>query len=151
MEEYKAGIDALREVGRISYGRIVVFNDPIYAKDHPEQCIIWGSNTGWPSAYSREVWEYNVRLAQEAMKEFGFNEIQFDYVRFPENSYEMSKSGAAKFHNKYDEEKGQAVQNFCFYAADQIHEAGAYYLSRCVWRERLWIHDGLWSVLAGYI
>ena len=47
-------------------------------------------------------------------------------MRFPENSYEMSKSGKAKFRNTYDEEKGQAVQNFCFYAADQIHEAGAY-------------------------
>lgn len=126
VDEYKAGIDALRETGVYLIGRIVVFNDPIYAKDHPEQCIIWGSNTGWPSPYSREVWEYNVRLAQEAVKEFGFNEIQFDYVRFPENSYEMSKSGVAKFRNKYDEEKGQAVQNFCFYAADQIHEAGAY-------------------------
>ena len=73
------------------------------------------------------MWEYNVRLAQEAIREFGFNEIQFDYVRFPENSYEMSKSGTAKFRNKYDEEKGQAVQNFCFYAADQIHEAGSYF------------------------
>ena len=31
-----------------------------------------------------------------------------------------------KFRNKYDEEKGQAVQNFCFYAADQIHDVGAY-------------------------
>ncbi len=127
VEDYKAGIDALRESGVYLIGRIVVFNDPIYAKDHPEHCIIWGKNTGWPSPYSRVVWEYNVRLAQEAVKEFGFNEIQFDYVRFPENSYEMSKSGVAKFRNDYDEEKGQAVQNFCLYAADQIHEAGAYF------------------------
>ena len=104
----------------------MVFNDPIYAKDHPENCIIWGKNTGWPSPYSRDVWENNIRLAREAVEEFGFNEIQLDYVRFPENSYEMSKSGVAEFRNKYDEEKGQAVQNFCFYAADQIHEAGAY-------------------------
>jgi hypothetical protein len=107
-------------------GRIVVFNDPIYAKDHPEDCIKYGGRATWPSAYSRDVWEYNVRLAQEAIEEFGFNEIQFDYVRFPENSYEMSRSKKTKFRNKYDEEKGQAIQNFCFYAADQIHEAGAY-------------------------
>ena len=40
VEEYKAGIDALRESGVYLIGRIVVFNDPIYAKDHPEQCII---------------------------------------------------------------------------------------------------------------
>jgi hypothetical protein len=67
-----------------------------------------------------------VRLAQEAIDEFGFNEIQFDYVRFPENAYEMSGNKKTKFRNVYDEEKGQAIQNFCFYAADQIHEAGAY-------------------------
>ena len=126
-KKYKKGIDKLKETGVYMIGRIVVFNDPIYAKDHPEDCIKYGGQSTWPSAYSRDVWEYNVRLAQEAIREFGFNEIQFDYVRFPENSYEMSKSGTAKFRNKYDEEKGQAVQNFCFYAADQIHEAGAYF------------------------
>ena len=127
VEEYKAGIDALRETGVYLIGRIVVFNDPIYAKDHPEECIKYGGSAYWPSAYSRKVWEYNVRLAQEAVALYGFNEIQFDYVRFPENSYEMSSSGAADFRNKYGEEKGQAVQDFCFYAADQIHEAGAYF------------------------
>ena len=127
VEDYKEGIDALRETGVYLIGRIVVFNDPIYGKDHPDECIVYGSNTEWPSAYSRSAWEYNVRLAQEAIKEFGFNEIQFDYVRFPENTYTMSGSGAADFRNKYGEEKGQAVQNFCFYAADQIHEAGAYF------------------------
>jgi len=125
-KKYKKGIDALRETGVYLIGRIVVFNDPIYAKDHPEDCIKYHGSAYWPSAYSRKVWEYNVRLAQEAIEEFGFDEIQFDYVRFPETSYEMSKSGKANFRNVYDEEKGQAIQNFCFYAADQIHEAGAY-------------------------
>ena len=126
-EDYKAGVDALRDTGVYLIGRIVVFNDTIYAKDHPENCIKYGGSANWPSAYSRGVWEYNVRLAREAVEKFGFNEIQFDYVRFPDNAYEMSKSGKAKFRNHYDEEKGQAVQNFCFYAADQIHEAGAYF------------------------
>ncbi len=126
-KKYKKGINKLKDTGVYTIGRIVVFNDPIYAKDHPEDCIKYGGSAYWPSAYSRDVWEYNVRLAQEAVKEFGFDEIQFDYVRFPENSYEMSKSGKANFRNTYDEEKGQAVQNFCFYAADQIHEAGAYF------------------------
>jgi len=125
-KKYKKGIDKLKDTGVYMIGRIVVFNDPIYAKDHPEDCIKYGGRSTWPSAYSRDVWEYNVRLAQEAIEEFGFNEIQFDYVRFPENSYEMSQSKKTKCRNVYDEEKGRAVQNFCFYAADQIHEAGAY-------------------------
>ena len=125
-KQYKSGIDKLKDTGVYMIGRIVVFNDPIYAKDHPEDCIRYGGQSTWPSAFSRDVWEYNVRLGREAVKEFGFNEIQFDYVRFPENAYEMSKSGNAKFRNTYGEEKGQAIQNFCFYAADQIHDAGAY-------------------------
>ncbi len=126
-DELKEGVQQYQEAGLYTIGRIVVFNDPYYAKDHPEDCIKYGSDTSWPSAYSRGVWEYNVRLAQEAIREFGFNEIQFDYVRFPEATYDMSKSGYADFRNKYGEEKAQAVQNFCLYAADQIHEEGAYF------------------------
>lgn len=126
VEDYKKGIDALKDTGVYLIGRIVVFNDPLYAKDHPKDCIKYNGSTDWPSAYSRNVWEYNIRLAQEAIREFGFNEIQFDYVRFPEDAYTMSRTPGTKWRNKYDEEKGQAIQNFCFYAADQIHEAGAY-------------------------
>lgn len=126
VEDYKKSVDALRETGVYLIGRIVVFNDPQYAKDHPEDCIKYAGSTSWPSGFSRGVWEYNVRLAQEAVEKFGFNEIQFDYVRFPEATYDMSKSGNADFRNKYGEEKAQAIQNFCFYAADQLREAGAY-------------------------
>ena len=125
-EDLKKGVDAYRETGVYLIGRIVTFNDPNYAADHPKECIKYGGSSGWPSAYSRGVWEYNVKLAQEAVKEYGFNEIQFDYVRFPEATYEMSKSGKADFRNKYGESKAQAVQNFCFYAADQLREVGAY-------------------------
>ena len=125
-EEMKKGVDAYREAGVYLIGRIVTFNDAYYAKDHPEDCIQYGGSSGWPSAYSRRVWEYNVKLAQEAVKEYGFNEIQFDYVRFPESTYEMSKSGKADFRNTYGESKAQAIQNFCFYAVDQLRESGAY-------------------------
>ncbi len=125
-DDFKKGVDAYRKTGAYLIGRIVVFNDKAYAKDHPENCIKSGSNTGWPSGFSRGVWEYNVKLALEAVEKFGFDEIQFDYVRFPEASYDMSKSKKTDFRNKYDEEKAQAIQNFCFYATDQLREAGAY-------------------------
>lgn len=119
---YKEAIDKIKEAGIYAIGRIVVFNDTHYAKDHPEDCI---NSTGWPSAYSRNVWYYNVELAKEAVREMGFNEIQFDYVRFPENAYNLSTSGA-DFKNKYNEEKAEAVQNFLFYATDQLHKEGVY-------------------------
>ena len=124
---YKSAIVKIKDAGIYAIGRIVVFNDVHYGKDHPEDCISsTASSRLWPSAYSRGAWYYNVELAKEAVKEMGFNEIQFDYVRFPEDAYNMSIKGNSDFKNKYDEEKAEAVQNFLFYATDQIHKVGAY-------------------------
>lgn len=124
---YKSAIDKIKEAGIYAIGRIVVFNDVHYGKDHPEDCISSSASSRlWPSAYSRGAWEYNVNLAIEGAKEMGFNEIQFDYVRFPEDAYNMSIKGNTDFKNKYDEEKAEAVQNFLFYATDQLHKNGIY-------------------------
>ncbi len=124
---YKSAIDKIKDAGIYAIGRIVVFNDVHYGKDHPDDCISsTASSRLWPSAYSRGAWYYNVELAKEAVKEMGFNEIQFDYVRFPEDAYNMSIKGNSDFKNKYDEEKAESVQNFLFYATDQIHKVGAY-------------------------
>lgn len=127
-EEFREAVKEFKEAGVYTIGRITCFNDKYYAKDHPENCIKSESvGSGWPSAYSREVWYYNVALATEAVELMDFDEIQFDYVRFPESAYEMSLDGSTNFRNAYGETKAQAVQNFCFYAADSIHEAGAYF------------------------
>ncbi len=121
-EKYKNVIDKLKKEGFYVIGRIVAFNDYNFAKDNKSETI---ANTTWVSAYSRLAWEFNVSLAIEAVEKFGFNEIQFDYVRFPESSYTYSKEGY-DFRNKYNEEKGQAIQNFLIYATDEIHKKNAY-------------------------
>lgn len=121
-DDYKKAIDKIKEAGIYAVGRIVVFNDVHYGKDHKDECI---SGSTWPSAYSRGAWEYNVELAKEAVRKMGFNEIQFDYVRFPETAYRMSTSGA-DFKNTYNEEKAEAIQNFLFYATDEIHKENVY-------------------------
>lgn len=126
-DSYKSAIDKIKDAGIYVIGRIVVFNDSHYGKDHPEDCISSSASSRlWPSAYSRGAWEYNVLLAKEAVTMMGFNEIQFDYVRFPEDAYNMSTKGNTDFKNLYNEEKAEAVQNFLFYASDQIHKVGAY-------------------------
>lgn len=126
--DYKAAIDKVRAAGIWAIGRIVVFNDSLFAEDNPSECIYNnGVNQEWPTAFSRLAWEYNVKLAVSAVQEMGFDEIQFDYVRFPEDTFFMSRDGGADFRNVYNEEKAEAIQNFCFYAADQIHKAGAYF------------------------
>ena len=73
----------------------------------------------WPSAFCRYVWEYKVELAKEAVALFGFNEIQFDYVRFPDrHSMITRKTGNIDYRNEYDETKAQAIQRFLMYACD---------------------------------
>lgn len=127
LDTYQNAIKKIKDAGIYAIGRIVVFNDSHFGKDHPDECIKSSASSRlWPSAYSRLAWEYNVELAKEAIDLMGFNEIQFDYVRFPEDSYNMSTSSSTNFQNKYNEEKAEAVQNFLFYATDQIHKKEAY-------------------------
>jgi len=126
-EEYKKAIDRLKQEGFYVIGRIVAFNDNLFAKDNPTESIATNSgvSTNWVSAYSRKAWQFNVELAKEAVSLFGFNEIQYDYVRFPESSYSYSKNGY-NFKNKYNEEKAETIQNFLMYATDEIHKLEAY-------------------------
>lgn len=127
LDVYQNAIKKIKDAGIYVIGRIVVFNDTHYGKDHPEDCIkSTASYRLWPSAYSRDAWEYNVELAKEAIDLMGFNEIQFDYVRFPEDAYNMSTNSNTDFKNKYNEEKAEAVQNFLIYATDEIHKKNAY-------------------------
>ena len=127
LDIYQNAIKKIKDAGIYVIGRIVVFNDTHYGKDHPEDCIKSpASYRLWPSAFSRGAWEYNVELAKEAIDLMGFNEIQFDYVRFPEDAYNMSTNSNTDFKNKYNEEKAEAVQNFLIYATDEIHKKNAY-------------------------
>lgn len=58
--------------------RIVTFEDAVWAKGDPS-AVGAGS---WINATDESTWEYPLALAVEAC-ELGFDEIQFDYVRFP--------------------------------------------------------------------
>ena len=125
-------IEKVKKAGLYVIARIVVFNDEYYAADHPEDCIQSAAATqDWPSAFCRDVWTYNVKLAEEVIEKFAPNEIQFDYVRFPEESYNMSSDDSTDFKNLYDEDKCEAIQNFCFYACDQIHQYNTYVSVDC--------------------
>ena len=71
-------------------GRIVVFQDPFLSRGRPALAVhrrdgsIWTTSAGlgWVDPYDRRVWAYDVGIAKAAAKA-GFDEIMFDYVRFP--------------------------------------------------------------------
>ena len=132
-ENYKSYVKKAKEEGFYVIGRITTFKDSYFVNDHKEVAIKSSngepfSHNGsyWPSAYSRYVWEFNVELAKEAVTEIGFNEIQFDYVRFPDRTTKLERDGVINLGNTYNEEKAQALQSFVMYACDEIHELGAY-------------------------
>lgn len=71
--------------------RIVVFKDDKLANAFPTWAItdtatggVWHDQEGkgWLDPNRKETWDYTTALALEAAA-LGFNEIQFDYIRFP--------------------------------------------------------------------
>ncbi len=130
VDKYKEAIDKLKNAGFYVIGRITAFKDSYYVKDHEEDAIskngspFLHNNAYWPSAYSRDVWYYKVALAKEAVKLFGFNEINYDYVRFPDRMTSIENS--VDLQNEYDEDKTQAIQRFVQYATDELHKLGVY-------------------------
>ena len=84
-------VDTIRAHGILPIARIVVFKDSVTARNNPDHTIRkadgtpWHDKKGqtWVNPYANAIWEYNFRVADEAIK-MGFGEIQFDYIRFPE-------------------------------------------------------------------
>ena len=132
IELYREAVRKIHERGYWAVARIVTFKDYYLTKDHPE-CALWNKATGemllhnksnWPSAYSRLVWEYNVALGCDAVERIGFNEVNYDYVRFPDRM--MKIESGIEMRNLYNESKVQAIQRFVTYAADELHKRHAY-------------------------
>lgn len=129
VENYKSAIKKLKDNGFYVIGRLCAFKDSSFALSNPDDAlskngkIYYYGYEYWPSVYSRKVWEYKVELAKEAVTLFDFNEIQFDYVRFPETAPLLSNED---LKNKYNETKSQGIQNFLMYATDELHQLNVY-------------------------
>lgn len=84
-------LDELRNDDIYLIARIVVFKDDLLATAKPEWAVKTSSGTDyidyeslkWVDPFIPEVWDYNIEIAKFAA-ELGFDEIQFDYVRFPD-------------------------------------------------------------------
>ncbi len=118
-------IAKLNEKDIYPIARIVVFKDPHLAEQRPDWAIqsnkggIWRDNKGvaWINPYKKEVWDYNIAIAKEAAL-VGFREIQFDYVRFPENAARVDKE--AYYPDENGIEKDDNIKMFLEYAREQL-------------------------------
>ncbi len=84
-------LQQMRDNGIYTIARLVVFNDSIVADAYPSLAIrhtdtggLWRDMNGaaWVNPMLEELWGPNIELAVEAAN-LGFDEIQYDYIRFP--------------------------------------------------------------------
>ena len=121
---------AAREVARRAHergvyliGRVVVFEDPVLSRGRPDLAIrrsdgsVWrdAAGLGWTNPYDRRVWKYNVDVAIAAARA-GFDEIMFDYVRFPSDG---DVEGAV-YRNEGSLVKRDAIPAFLRYAKRRL-------------------------------
>jgi hypothetical protein len=105
-------------------GRVVVFEDPTLTAGEPDLAIqskyggIWKnrSGLGWSNMYDRRVWKYNVDVAVAAARA-GFDEIQFDYVRFPTDG----NVSAIVYPHRRAEARSATIDAFFSYAVKRLH------------------------------
>jgi hypothetical protein len=118
----------VHDEGLFLIGRVVCFEDPILSRARPDLAIrtsgggVWQNHAGlgWTNPYEKRVWDYNLRIAQAAARA-GFDEVQFDYVRFPSDGDIES----AVFPGKRNEAMGVTIARFVHYATKRLKPMGA--------------------------
>jgi hypothetical protein len=123
----RQAISKVHAAGLYLIGRIVTFEDPILAAGAPELSIRrpdgsrWLTNggLGWTNPYDKRVWKYNVDIAEQAAK-LGFDEIQFDYVRFPSDG-DISQ---IVYPGKKTQPTGWTIPLFLKYARERLKPLG---------------------------
>ncbi|MGR8930525.1 MAG: putative glycoside hydrolase [Gammaproteobacteria bacterium] len=91
IKDMKAMLGSLKRKNLYLIARIVVFKDDLLARAKPELAVrrkgggiyLDREKLRWVDPFNKEVWDYNIAIAKH-MAEMGFDEIQFDYVRFPD-------------------------------------------------------------------
>lgn len=114
-------VRSLKEKGIYTIGRIVVFKDPLLAAGRPDLAIrteggepwIDHHGLGWVDPFRREVWDYNIDIAVEAARA-GFDEVQFDYVRFP------ARKGLVFSRENTEESRVGAIDGFLDTARERL-------------------------------
>ena len=108
-------------------GRLVAFQDPLYARNYQESAV-WDTRTNQPykqgSQYfldpsDEDARKYVLDIAVEACR-LGFNEIQFDYIRYPDTNYRFMKFDLESTL----ENRIETIQSFLLQAQKNLHSEG---------------------------
>ncbi len=120
----------LESKGIHAIARIVVARDPLLARGRPQWAVkhenggLWRDGLGkpWVDAYHDSVWIYAAELAAEAVV-VGFKEIQFDYVRFPDEPRERMETAVFQARQG-NETKRAAVRRQVALMKEEVERLG---------------------------
>jgi hypothetical protein len=107
---------AAHDAGLYTITRIVAFEDPTWTRERPDHKLAGY----WIDPTNRDAWEYLLELATEACN-LGFDEVQFDYVRFPAG---RTAEVARERNPTTQEDRTDSVRSFLSAARDRIHPLG---------------------------
>ena len=127
LKEYVA---ELKKRGIYTIARIVTFKDTKMAQARPDWAVrnpdgtVWKDRKGnsWLDPYNKKAWEYDLSIATRAV-EVGFQEIQFDYIRFPTDG-DMKLCRYSYAHHT-SSTAARALDEFLDEAARRIKPLGA--------------------------
>jgi hypothetical protein len=128
VRDVRALVDTLRAHGLLPIARLVVFKDSVAARMNPDEVIrqangaAWRDRQGltWVSPYSEKIREYNLKVAEELVG-LGFQEIQWDYIRFPEPYKSLPQQ---VFPGTNGVAKPDALADFLKQAQTRMHALG---------------------------
>jgi hypothetical protein len=108
-------------------GRIQDFEDPYALKTHPEWYVkkadgtLWKDEGGayWIDPNNKDAWAYLVAIAKQGY-DVGFDEINFDYVRFPSDGSVKT----AVYYMPATTTKAVVITSFFSYLHDQLSSLG---------------------------
>lgn len=128
IRDIEALIEKLHEKDIYLIARIVAFKDPYLAEKKPELSLktesgeVFRDKNGeaWVNPYKKEVWDYLMEIGTQAA-EAGFDEIQFDYIRFSTDANADDIDYGEEGLNKT---KGEAILEFTQYAYETLHPFG---------------------------
>ena len=121
MKNFTVLMDYLKSKEVYTIARIVAFKDPYFAENNPDHSIqlsaggVYKDKAGfaWVNPFDEYVWKYVVAISQEAALR-GFDEIQYDYIRFPDNAKYYNE--ITTFPGRNGRDKDEAIEDFLIFA-----------------------------------
>ena len=124
-KDYNPLMDYLKQNEIYTIARVVAFKDPLFAESMPEHAIqlkeggVYLDNNGeaWVNPFSEYVWNYVIAVSKEAAVR-GFDEIQYDYIRFPDRASQYNP--ITEFPGRDGRDKDEGIEDFLIAAKEEL-------------------------------